>query len=242
MMKKCFTLIELLVVIAIIAILASMLLPALSRARERAHTITCSSNLKQLGQAAMLYAQENNDFLCCYGGSKQCWFELYNFARIVGANDPSTFNGGHWPVGIMCPKAINAHTGATNTGLMSKSYGMHVRGLLNKGDGSYSFSGFSGFSTAGFPKAYKMNRVRTPSKKYLYLDGTDWMVDKESGDFIYLTEGESGTTTNRIAYRHPGHSANSAFFDGHVANLIYRKFVFRTGDVESMSPWCPYEK
>lgn len=58
-----FTLLELLVVIAVIAILAALLLPALSRAKERAYRAQCSSNLKQLGVAIELYADDHNDQL-----------------------------------------------------------------------------------------------------------------------------------------------------------------------------------
>ncbi|MCM8542215.1 MAG: type II secretion system GspH family protein [Lentisphaeraceae bacterium] len=95
-MKQKFTLIELLVVVAIIGILASMLLPSLSRARAKAKTSVCVSNLKQVGVGMQLFSMEDKGTLPgpCYYGIKTGYFSgetilSRHLAEFVGQPSPS---------------------------------------------------------------------------------------------------------------------------------------------------------
>jgi len=199
MCLRKFTLIELLVVIAIIAILASVLLPALNKARDRAKAINCISNLRQVGQVFQMYVNANDDYLpSVYTTTTPlAWVSLLLWrAGLLGPNnvvdgiyDNVAANPGKTPVGFWhCPSAMALTVKDT----------VYPR---QKGDYGMPYDTFNGVYL-------KVNRIRKPSTLNL-------MGDANQQIRIWTLSSSGGS----MGFRHGG-KINFTLVDGHTATYL----------------------
>jgi len=229
--RQAFTLIELLVVIAIIAILAAILFPVFAKAREKARTISCVSNQKQLGLSFMQYVQDNDEKLPAAwdtnagpGGSSRSWgVAVFPYVKSLGV--------------FHCP----SNTLAEQSGLMNCD-GFNHGPVNNTGNWS------CGSSAPQIPAGYAMNSdlgyrnggqdnygpykaiagINSPASKILVAETTayvpmthwpDWLAC--SGGSACTTQAQAQSQSSFYATGFAGHTGliNVVYCDGHAKTM-----------------------
>ncbi len=242
--KNGFTLIELLVVIAIIALLLSILMPALSKVKAQARNLVCATNIKSLFTAYALYSGDNNDKLV----------QPYTYNGSAAANDPRSqksawswlpWNATSNTVVLTNSTIEQRHEGIRRGSLFTYSDNVKVYACRNKIENNNHFRNYSipdflngEWGVLGIDNAKvdtyttykKIGAIKRPSNKFVFIEENDWR-DSLRDSFVLMGGSVSmGSTTNwgdPITTRHSG-ASSFVFADGHTE---FKKWSKDTVDV-----------